>query len=77
MLFHQAALSLFHLLGIEELDLVFAFTSCGDGGRHRAPVKLLGAEPGVEHGDPDAGVGPQLQPMQRQTLINNSEHLLT
>ena len=65
MLFHQAALSLFHLLGIEELNLIFTFASCGDRGRDRAPVKLFGAETGVEHGDPDAGVGPQLQTMQR------------
>nr|VUD32668.1 Uncharacterised protein [Raoultella sp. NCTC 9187] len=76
-LFHQPALGLLHLQRIEELNLVFTFAPRGDGSGNRASVELLRAQLAVKHRNSDAGAGAKLDTVQRQTLADCSEHLLT
>ncbi|SVN00719.1 Uncharacterised protein [Klebsiella pneumoniae] len=69
MLFHQAALRFFHLVRIEEFNLVFPFTTRGHGGGKRPTVELFAVNVAVKHRNTDTGAGAQLDPVQRQTFI--------
>ncbi|MNT44785.1 hypothetical protein D3C72_1813260 [compost metagenome] len=76
-LFRQALLRLFHLLWLEELDLIFAFTTGGKGRREGAAIELFRCQIAIIHRQANAGAWAQLNPLDGQPLIDDSEHLLT
>ena len=75
--FHQPTLGFFHLGRIEEFNLVFTFMPRGDGGRKCPTIELFRAQFAVKHRNTHAGAGAQLNTLQRQPFIYDSEHLLT
>ncbi len=76
-LFGKALLSGLHLCRVKELDLIFTFSARGKRGGDGATIELFGGQIAIIHRNANTAAWAQLNTLDGQSFINDSEYLLT